>query len=56
MVNLFKNLRPIQNYIFKIQFEIYFLAFSNTDGNAPKFFLEYKFGHSHFKSPFKINF
>ena len=36
IVNLFKNLRPFQNYIFKIQWEIHFLTFSNTDWNAPK--------------------
>ena len=31
-----KNLRPFQNYIFKIQWEIHFFTFSNTDQNAPK--------------------
>jgi hypothetical protein len=36
MVNLLKNLRPFQNYILKIQWEIHFLTFSNTDQNAPK--------------------
>ena len=36
MVNLLKNLRPFQNYIFKIQWEINFLTFSNTDQNAPQ--------------------
>ena len=36
MVNLLKNLRPFQNYIFKIQWEINFLAFLNIDQNTPK--------------------
>ena len=36
MVNLFKNLRLFQNYILKIQWEIHFLTYSNTDQNAPK--------------------
>ena len=36
MVNLLKNLRPFQNYIFKIQWEIHFLTLSNTDWNPPK--------------------
>ena len=36
MVNLLKNLRPFRNYIFKIQWEIHFFTFLNTDQNAPK--------------------
>ena len=36
MVNLLKNLRAFWNYIFKIQWEIYFLTFLNTNRNAPK--------------------
>ena len=36
MDNLFKNHRPFQNYILKIQLEFNFLSFSNTDQNAPK--------------------
>ena len=42
MVNLLKNLRPFRNYIFKIQWEIIFFTFSNTDQNAPnkKFIIE----------------
>ena len=31
-----KNLRPFRNYIFKIQWEIHLLPYSNTDRNAPK--------------------
>ena len=38
MVHLLKNLRPFWNYIFKIQWGIYFLTFSYTDRNAPKKF------------------
>ena len=38
MVNLFKNHRPFQNYIFKIQIKIHLLTFSNTDQNIPIFF------------------
>ena len=34
MVNHLKHLRPFQNYIFKIQWEIHFLTFSNTDQNG----------------------
>ena len=56
MVNLFKNLRPFQNYILKIKWEIHFFTFSNTDQNAPKKNLLQKYGHSHFKSAFKLNF
>ena len=40
----------------KIRWEIYFLIFLNTDQNAPIFFLELLYGHSHFKSAFGINF
>ena len=36
MVNLLKNLRSFWNYILKIQWEIHFLTFSNTDQNAKK--------------------
>ena len=38
MINLLINLRPFQNYILKIQWEIHFLTFLNTDRNAPKKF------------------
>ena len=31
-----KNLRPFQNYILKIQWDINFLTFSNTDRPTPK--------------------
>ena len=40
MVNLLKNLRQFQNYIFKIQWEIHFLSFLNTNRNAPQKNLE----------------
>ena len=36
MVNLLKNLRPFRNYIFKIQGEIHFFTFPNTDRKGPK--------------------
>ena len=36
MVNLLKNLRPFQNYIFKIQWEIHFLTFLNIVRNSSK--------------------
>ena len=36
MVNLSKNHRQFWNYILKIQWEIHFLTFLNTDKNAPK--------------------
>ena len=41
---------------FKIQWEIHFFTFSNTDRNAPKNKLEQNYGYSHFKSAFKIHF
>ena len=47
---------PRSNHIFKIQWEIHFLTFLNTDQNAPKKNLEQKYGYSHFKSALKINF
>ena len=37
MVNLLKNLRPFQNYNFKIQWEIHFFTFLIIDQNALKF-------------------
>ena len=36
MVNLFKNLRPFQNYNFKIQSEINVLTFLNIGQNSSK--------------------
>ena len=39
IVNLFKNHSPFQNYIFKMQLEINFLTFWNTDQTL-QFFLE----------------
>ena len=36
MINLLTNRRLFWNYIFKIQWEIHFFTFSNTDQNAPK--------------------
>ena len=57
IVNLFKNVRPFQNYIFKIQWEIHFFTFFlNISQNSLKKNLELKYGHSHFKSAFGINF
>ena len=55
MVNLCKNLRPFQNCNLKIQWEIHFFTFLNIGRNSSKK-LEYKYGHSHFKSAFGINF
>ena len=40
MVNLLKNLRPFQNYIFKIQWEIHFFTFLNIGRNSSKFFFK----------------
>ena len=42
-------------HFLKIQGEIHFLTFLNTDQEAPKKF-KMKYKHSHFKSAFKINF
>ena len=56
MVNLLKNLRPFQNYNFKIQWEIHFFTFLNIGRNSSKKKLEQEYGHSHFKSAFGINF
>ena len=38
MINILKNLRPFQKYIFKIQREIIFFTFSNTDQTLQKKF------------------
>ena len=56
IVNLFKNLRPFQNYIFKIQWEIHFLTFFKYWPKLFKKKFQLKYGHSHFKSAFGINF
>ena len=39
----------------KIQWEIQFSTFFVVGQNAPNFFLELKYGPSHFKTAFKIN-
>ena len=56
MVNLSKNLRPFQNYILKYNGKSIFLLFQILTETLPKKNLEQKYGHSHFKSAFKINF
>ena len=50
MVTLLKNLRPFQNYNFKIQWEFIFFDFFKilTETLRKKSF-EYKYGHSYFK-------
>ena len=45
---------PKPNHILKIQYEIHFLTFLNTDQNGKK--IEQNYGHTHFKSALKINF
>ena len=56
MVNLLKILMPFKNYNFKIQWEIHFFTFLNIDRDSLKKKLEYKYGHSYFKSAFGISF
>ena len=55
MVNLLKNLRPFRNYNFKIQWEIHFLTFFIYWPKLFKKKLEWKYGHSYFKSAFGID-
>ena len=47
---------PRSNQFQKIQWKVLFFTFLNTDRNAPIFFFDQKYGHSHFKSALKINF
>ena len=62
IVNLLKKPKPFRNYTVKIQWEIHFFdlltfwLFKILAKTLWKKILELKYGHSHFKSAFGINF